>query len=140
MAYDEELADRVREHVEQEGGLTEKKMFGGLAFLIDGRMAVCVGSKGGIMLRIDPADTEVLLRDPRARPFEMRGREMTGWLGIDVDARGERRGVGFVDSSWRRLRQVPATEVSLPGRETAVERPGSSGGSQRRRRHGSIIR
>ena len=103
MAYDEELADRVREHVEQEGGLTEKKMFGGLAFLIDGRMAVCVGSKGGLMLRIDPADTDVLLRDPRARPFEMRGREMTGWLGIDVDARATdeelaswiRRGVAY---------------------------------------------
>ena len=86
MAYDEELADRVRAQVEQESGLTEKRMFGGLAFLIDGHMAVSASSKGGLMVRIDPADTEALLREPNARPFEMRGREMDGWLRVDVDA------------------------------------------------------
>lgn len=86
MAYDEELADRVREHVEHEQGLTEKRMFGGLAFLIDGHMAVAANSKGGLMVRVDPADTETLLREPRARPMEMRGREMSGWLRVDVDA------------------------------------------------------
>jgi len=86
MAYDEELADRVREHVEPEKGLTAKRMFGGLAFLINGNMAVSASSKGGLLLRVDPADTERLLGEPRARPFEMRGREMNGWLHIDADA------------------------------------------------------
>ena len=86
MAYDQELADRVREHVEPEKGRTEKRMFGGLAFLITGNMAVGASSKGGLLLRVDPADTERLLGEPRARPFEMRGREMNGWLHIDADA------------------------------------------------------
>ena len=86
MAYDQELADRVREHVEQEKGLTEKRMFGGLAFLINGNMAVSASSKGGLLLRVDPADTERLLGEPRARPFEMRGREMNGWLHVEADA------------------------------------------------------
>ena len=86
MAYDEELADRVRAQVEQESGLTEKRMFGGLAFLINGHMAVSASGQGGLMVRIDPADTETLLREPNARPFEMRGREMDGWLRVAVDA------------------------------------------------------
>jgi TfoX/Sxy family transcriptional regulator of competence genes len=86
MAYDQELADLVREHVEHEKGLTEKRMFGGLAFLINGNMAVSASSKGGLLLRVDPAETESLLQQPRARPFEMRGREMSGWLHIDADA------------------------------------------------------
>jgi hypothetical protein len=85
MAYDEELADRVRGHVEQEKGLTEKKMFGGLAFLINGRMAVAAGSRGDVLLRCDPADTETLLQEPNAGPFEMRGREMVGWLQLDAN-------------------------------------------------------
>jgi len=83
MAYDEELADRIREHLERETGLTEKRMFGGLAFLINGRMAVAAGSRGDLMLRCDPADTERLLQKPNAGPFEMRGREMVGWLRLD---------------------------------------------------------
>jgi TfoX/Sxy family transcriptional regulator of competence genes len=86
MAYDQELADRVREHIEHEPGITEKRMFGGLAFLINGNMAVSASSKGGLLLRIDPAETESLLGEPRARPFEMRGREMNGWLHIDANA------------------------------------------------------
>lgn len=106
MAYDEELADRVRAHVEQERGLTEKRMFGGLAFLINGHMAVSASGQGGLMVRIDPADTETLLREPNARPFEMRGREMDGWLRVDVDAEAGdddlapwiRRGVAYARS------------------------------------------
>ena len=89
MAYDQELADRIREHLEQEQGLTEKKMFGGLAFLINGRMAVAAGSRGNVMLRCDPADTERLLLDPNASPFEMRGREMVGWLHLDASGLAE---------------------------------------------------
>ena len=106
MAYDEELADRVRAHVEQERGLTEKRMFGGLAFLINGHMTVSASGQGGLMVRIDPADTETLLREPNARPFEMRGREMDGWLRVDVDAEAGdddlapwiRRGVAYARS------------------------------------------
>jgi TfoX/Sxy family transcriptional regulator of competence genes len=83
MAYDEELAHRIREVMQGEGGLTEKRMFGGLAFLINGNMAVSASGQGGLLLRVDPADTEALVQDPHARRFEMRGREMDGWLRVD---------------------------------------------------------
>ncbi len=86
MAYDVELANRIRRVVEDEGGLTEKRMFGGLAFLIHGNLAVSASSEGGLLLRIDPADTEALVSEPHARRFEMRGREMDGWLRVDAEA------------------------------------------------------
>ncbi len=82
MAYDEELANRVRELVQVEEGITEMRMFGGLAFLINGNMAVSASGQGGLLLRVDPADTGALLSDPNARRFVMRGREMDGWLRI----------------------------------------------------------
>jgi TfoX/Sxy family transcriptional regulator of competence genes len=82
MAYDEELANRIREVVQDERGLTEKRMFGGLAFMINGNMAVSASSKGGLLLRIDPSQTESLVGEPGVRRFEMRGREMDGWLGV----------------------------------------------------------
>ena len=83
MAYDHELANRIREVVQGERGLTEKPMFGGLAFLIDGNMAASASSKGGLLLRVDPAQTESLVSEPHVRRFEMRGREMDGWLRVD---------------------------------------------------------
>src|SRR5688572_23682106 len=83
MAYDEELANRIREVVGGEQGLTEKRMFGGLAFLINGNMAVSASSKGGLLLRVDPARTASLVKEPDVRRFEMRGREMDGWLRVD---------------------------------------------------------
>ena len=83
MAYDEELANRVRELVQAEEGITEMRMFGGLAFLIHGNMAVSASGQGGLLLRVDPADTKALLIDPVAHRFEMRGRTMDGWLRID---------------------------------------------------------
>jgi TfoX/Sxy family transcriptional regulator of competence genes len=85
MAYDEELADRVRELIGPRMDVTEKQMFGGLAFLIGGNMSVSVSGKGGLMLRCDPEETEALLRKPHAGPFEMRGRVMDGWLRVDTD-------------------------------------------------------
>jgi TfoX/Sxy family transcriptional regulator of competence genes len=85
MAYDEELAGRVRELVAANEGLTEQKMFGGLAFLIGGNMAVGVSGQGGLMVHVDRDDTEALLAKPHARPFEMRGREMKGWVRVDPD-------------------------------------------------------
>jgi TfoX/Sxy family transcriptional regulator of competence genes len=86
MTYDVELADRIRAVVGAEPGLTEKRMFGGLAFLIEGTMAVGASNQGGLLLRIDPADTESLAGRPHVSRFEMRGREMDGWLRVDAEA------------------------------------------------------
>lgn len=83
MTYDERLAARLRAIVAGEPGLTERRMFGGLAFLVHGNMAVAAASAGGLLLRVDPARNEELLADPAAAPFEMRGREMSGWLRVD---------------------------------------------------------
>ena len=85
MAYDEDLANRIRELIAAEAGVTEKRMFGGLAFLIAGNMSVSVSGRGGLMLRCDPAETEKLRRKPHAGPFEMRGRVMDGWLRVDPE-------------------------------------------------------
>ena len=85
MAYDEDLANRVRELVAGEADLTEKRMFGGLAFLIGGNMSVSVSGQGGLLLRCDPTETDALLRKPHAEPFQMRGRVMDGWLRVDAE-------------------------------------------------------
>lgn len=85
MAYDEDLANRVRELVLNERGVIERRMFGGLAFLIEGHMSVSVSGQGGLLLRVEPAETTALLRKPSAHPFEMRGREMEGWLRVDAE-------------------------------------------------------
>jgi hypothetical protein len=82
VAYDEDLANRIRELVGTEAGLAEKRMFGGLAFLINGNMSVSASSQGGLLVRVDPADTDDLVRDPHAARFEMRGRRMDGWLRV----------------------------------------------------------
>jgi len=86
MTYDHELASRLRMALQGEGGLTEKEMFGGLAFLIDGHMAVSATSTGGLLLRIDPAEVESLVREQHVQRFEMRGRKMDGWLRVDPEA------------------------------------------------------
>jgi len=86
MAYDEHLAGRVRTLLEEEVSLTEKKMFGGLAFLIGGNMAVAASGQGGLLVRADPARSDALLRSKGVRPMEMRGREMQGWLRVDDEA------------------------------------------------------
>lgn len=83
MAYDEELANRIRELIAGEPGLTEKRMFGGLAFLIGGNMSVAASGQGGLMVRVDPDETDELVAKPHAEPFVMRGREMKGWLRVD---------------------------------------------------------
>lgn len=88
MAYDEELADRLRAALATEPGLTERRMFGGLAFLVDGRMAVAATDEG-LLLRCDPAETDVLAGEPHVGRFVMRGREMTGWLGVQAVAVAE---------------------------------------------------
>jgi TfoX/Sxy family transcriptional regulator of competence genes len=85
MAYDEHLADRVREIVAASGEFNERKMFGGLAFMVAGHMAVAASREGGIMLRVDPAETDALLAKPFCRPFQMRGKPIDGWLRVDAD-------------------------------------------------------
>jgi hypothetical protein len=91
VAYDEELAARIRELVADEPGLIEKKMFGGLAFLIGGNMAVAASGEGGVLVRVDPARSDGLVATTSARPMEMRGREMRGWLRVSTDDLRTRR-------------------------------------------------
>ncbi len=85
MAYDEDLANRIRELIAADPAVSEKKMFGGLAFLVNGNMAVSASGAGGLLLRVDPAEAEALRNKPNAHPFVMRGREMDGWLRVDAD-------------------------------------------------------
>ena len=83
MAYDEDLANRLRELIAGEPDVTEQRMFGGLAFLVAGNMSVAASGQGGLMVRIEPQATEALLARPHVRPFEMRDRAMQGWLRVD---------------------------------------------------------
>jgi TfoX/Sxy family transcriptional regulator of competence genes len=106
MAYDEGLAARIRDHVSDLAPqVTERKMFGGLAFLVDGNMAVAASGEGGLMLRCAPEETERLVAEPGAAPMMMRGRPLDGWLrvdGIDLDeerfGRWVRIGVAYAAS------------------------------------------
>jgi TfoX/Sxy family transcriptional regulator of competence genes len=91
MSYDERLADRLRELLADRSGVTEKRMFGGLAFLISGNMAIAASGRGGILVRVDPAKADRLLATTSARPMKMRGREMRGWLRVDADHLRTRR-------------------------------------------------
>ena len=91
VAYDEELAGRIRELVEGKPGLTEQKMFGGLAFLIGGNMAVAASGQGGILVRVDPEASGTLVSTTKAEPMVMRGRSMDGWLRVDAKAVREKR-------------------------------------------------
>ena len=85
MAYDEALADRIRDLLPDNADVTEKKMFGGLAFLVGGHLAVSASGQGGVMVRVDPAESDALVAKSNARPMEMRGRMMQGWLRVDTD-------------------------------------------------------
>ena len=86
MAYDEALAQRIRELLADEPDVVEKRMFGGLAFLVGGRLSVGASVRGGLMLRCDPEAHDALLAEPHAGPFEMRGKIMRGWLRVDGGA------------------------------------------------------
>jgi TfoX/Sxy family transcriptional regulator of competence genes len=84
MAYDEELADRIRAQLGARVDLTEKRMFGGLGFMIGGNMAIAASGQGGILVRVDPAESAELVATTPAEPMEMRGRQMAGWLRVDT--------------------------------------------------------
>ncbi|MGM7645878.1 TfoX/Sxy family protein [Nocardia sp. JW2] len=86
MAYDEELAERIREIVYPRADLAEKKMFGGLAFLIGGNMAVAASGQGGLLVRVDPAEGDTLLDGSAVSPMVMGGRELSGWLRVAPEA------------------------------------------------------
>jgi TfoX/Sxy family transcriptional regulator of competence genes len=85
MAYDQDLANRIRELIAGDADVTEQRMFGGLAFLVAGNMSVAASGQGGLMVRVDPEATEALMSKPHARPFEMRGNAMQGWLRVDAE-------------------------------------------------------
>jgi TfoX/Sxy family transcriptional regulator of competence genes len=111
VAYDEELADRVRELVGSESDLTEKKMFGGLAFLVGGNMAVAASGQGGLLVRVDPAQSDTLVAATNARLMEMRGRRMQGWLRVDSeDVRTKRQLAKWVDLGTSYARSLPAKQ------------------------------
>jgi hypothetical protein len=82
VAYDEDLANLIRELIAAEPDVAEQRMFGGLAFLIGGNMSVSASGQGGLLLRCDPAETDALVKKPHAARFEMRGRTMDGWLRV----------------------------------------------------------
>ena len=86
MPYDEDLADRIRAAIPDPEHVTEMRMFGGLAFLVNGNMAVSASGQGGLLLRVDPAETDSYVNDEDVTRFVMRGREMNGWLRVDPAA------------------------------------------------------
>lgn len=86
MAYEEELAERIRRLIAPESGVSEMRMFGGLAFLINGNMSVAASGQGGLLVRCEPQETDALLDEPGAEQMVMRGRPMEGWLRVSSDA------------------------------------------------------
>jgi len=109
MAYDEKLAARIRELLADEAELTEKKMFGGLAFLIGGNMAVGASGQGGILVRVDPERSDDLVAKTNARPMEMRGRQMQGWLRVAADDLASKRELSkWVEFGRNYARSLPA--------------------------------
>ncbi len=109
MSYDEHLAARIRELVAAEAGVTEKKMFGGLAFLINGNMAVAASGQGGVLVRVDPQESDRLVARTHAQPMVMRGRSMQGWLRVDDEhVRTKRQLAAWVDRGTSFARSLPA--------------------------------
>ena len=109
MAYDEVLAERIREMVEGEPGLSEKKMFGGLAFLVRGNMAVAASGQGGMMLRIDPDEADAHTAHEHVERMEMHGRAMNGWLRVGDEATaGDTDLARWVETGLAYARSLPA--------------------------------
>ena len=107
MAYDEELADRIRAFIGNRAGVTEQKMFGGLAFLIGGNMAVAASGQGGILVHVDPDESEALIARTKAT-LEMRGRAMRGWLRVDTEHLRTKRQLGpWVERGTAYARSLP---------------------------------
>jgi TfoX/Sxy family transcriptional regulator of competence genes len=94
MPVDQDFANRIREELAGVDGITEKAMFGGLGFLLRGNMAVGIMSTGDLMVRVGADGTDEALAKPQTRQFEMRGRTMSGWVIVDVDAVNTKRRLG----------------------------------------------
>jgi len=108
MPYDENLADRIRQLVADESDLTEKKMFGGLAFLIVGHMAIAASGQGGVLVHVDPAESDALVEATSAQVAVMRGRPMQGWLRVDSDSLKTKRQLGkWVELGTGYARSLP---------------------------------
>jgi TfoX/Sxy family transcriptional regulator of competence genes len=108
MAYDEDLANRLREQLADEDAITEKKMFGGLAFLLHGNMSVSASRNGGLLVRIDPADTEACLERPHVALMKMGSRTMDGWITVAPEGvRTKRALAAWVDRSLKFVRTLP---------------------------------
>ena len=109
MAYDEDLADRIRELLGSQAFLTEQTMFGGLAFLVGGNMAVAASGQGGLLVRVDPAQSDTLVATTNAHLMEMRGRPMQGWLRVDaVDVTTKSELSRWVELGATYARSLPA--------------------------------
>jgi TfoX/Sxy family transcriptional regulator of competence genes len=109
VAYDEELAARIRDLLAGTSDVTEQKMFGGLAFLVGGNMAVAASGQGGILVRVDPAQSDTLIAKTSARLMEMRGRQMRGWLRVDAEhVRTKRDLAKWVELGTMYARSLPA--------------------------------
>jgi hypothetical protein len=108
MAYDQQLAARIRDLVADETGLAEKKMFGGLAFLVAGNMAVAASGQGGLLVRVDPDKSAELIETTPATEMEMRGRRMAGWLRLDSpDVEADNELSAWVDRGVSYARSLP---------------------------------
>jgi TfoX/Sxy family transcriptional regulator of competence genes len=108
MAYDEDLANRIRELLGTQKGVEEKRMFGGLAFLINGNMSVAASGKGGLMVRVPPEDTAELLTRQHTEPMVMAGRETRGWLRVSTDGvKTKRQLQTWVDRGVDYARSLP---------------------------------
>ena len=109
MAYDEALAARIRDRIGARPDLTEKTMFGGLAFLVGGNLAVAASGQGGILVRVDPAESDALVSATPAEPMEMRGRGMPGWLRLaSDDVASDPALAGWVERGIAYARSLPA--------------------------------
>jgi TfoX/Sxy family transcriptional regulator of competence genes len=109
MTFDEDLAERMRDLLASEPDLTEKQMFGGLAFLVRGNMAVAASGQGGVLVRVDPAESDRLVASTSAHPMEMRGKEMRGWLRVDsADVDTEHELAAWVEIGTSYARSLPA--------------------------------
>ena len=117
MAYDEELAERIRELLALETAVTEKRMFGGLAFLIGGHMAVAASGQGGVLVRVDHRQSGRLVATTPARPMEMRGRPMQGWLRVAPEHVRTKRQL----AKWVSLGAACAR--GLPAKSAAAKKP-----------------
>ena len=109
MAYDEELADRIRALLSDAKDVTEKKMFGGLAFLVRGNMAIAASGQGGVLVRVDPDESDRLVAKTKAETAVMQGRAMRGWLRVDpADVRTRAQLKKWVDVGQTYARSLPA--------------------------------